>query len=197
MLDAGAAVVGHVSTEIDIEALPPSECPPDVVVSTLSSVEFALSVVRRLPGTAMLVLPLPVHELEIAEGLLRKMHGLLMAESRENFAQESFHEKRPSEFVLSKESEDVLLRLLRMKHLSVDIEGTLTPRERQVVEHMTEGRSNKQIARSLGIAEQTVKNYAHRVMRKVGVSSRTELCRWALEHGFRRSSPEAISNQEA
>ncbi len=72
----------------------------------------------------------------------------------------------------------------------------LTPRKRQVVELLIRGISNKQIARSLGIAEQNAKNYAHSVMRKLRVFSRTELCTWALEHGFRRSDPDLIAERE-
>lgn len=49
--------------------------------------------------------------------------------------------------------------------------GTLTPREREVMELVVRGRLNKQIARELGTVEQTVKVHRGRVMRKMGVES--------------------------
>jgi DNA-binding NarL/FixJ family response regulator len=56
----------------------------------------------------------------------------------------------------------------------------LTRREQQLVELISRGLTNKEIAVELGLSEQTVKNHIHRVLRKVGVSDRmaaVELCR--------------------
>jgi FixJ family two-component response regulator len=53
----------------------------------------------------------------------------------------------------------------------------LTPREREVLEHVICGRLNKQIAVSLGIALKTVKIHRGRVMEKMGVGSLAELVR--------------------
>ena len=67
--------------------------------------------------------------------------------------------------------------------------GTLTPREREVMELVVRGHLNKQIARDLGTVEQTVKVHRGRVMRKMGVESVaalvTMLERYA-DGGFRR-----------
>jgi DNA-binding NarL/FixJ family response regulator len=56
----------------------------------------------------------------------------------------------------------------------------LTRREQQLVEMIGRGFTNKEIAGSLGLSEQTVKNHIHRVLRKVGVRDRlaaVEVCR--------------------
>lgn len=50
-----------------------------------------------------------------------------------------------------------------------------TPRERQVLRHLAEGRSNRDIARLLGIAEATVKAHITSLFEKFSVSSRLEL----------------------
>jgi len=60
--------------------------------------------------------------------------------------------------------------------------SALTRREQEIVQQLVEGRSNKQVGQSLGIAEQTVKNHLRNIMAKVGVPSRLALCRWAVEH---------------
>jgi DNA-binding NarL/FixJ family response regulator len=52
---------------------------------------------------------------------------------------------------------------------------TLTPRERDVVERVLRGSSNKVIAFDLGIAHATVRVLLHRVMQKLGVQNREEL----------------------
>ncbi len=51
----------------------------------------------------------------------------------------------------------------------------LSERERQVVQHMAGGMTNREIAQALGLSAHTVKNYLFRIFDKLGVSSRTEL----------------------
>jgi FixJ family two-component response regulator len=55
--------------------------------------------------------------------------------------------------------------------------STLTPREREVLEFVVTGKSNKQIAGDLGTVEQTVKIHRARVMQKMRVQSVAELVR--------------------
>ena len=51
----------------------------------------------------------------------------------------------------------------------------LSARERQVVQHLAGGMSNREIAHALGLSPHTIKNYLFRIFDKLGVSSRTEL----------------------
>jgi DNA-binding NarL/FixJ family response regulator len=60
----------------------------------------------------------------------------------------------------------------------------LTQRELAVLRALGEGRSNKEIARSLWLAEQTVKFHLTNIYRKLDVSSRTEAVHWAYRHGL-------------
>jgi DNA-binding NarL/FixJ family response regulator len=53
--------------------------------------------------------------------------------------------------------------------------GDLTPREREIVELVAVGMSNKEIARALGIADGTIKVHLHRVFDKLTVRNRTML----------------------
>ncbi len=62
--------------------------------------------------------------------------------------------------------------------------GTLTPREREVLAWVVQGRLNKQIAGRLELHERTVKLHRTSLTRKLGVSSVAELTRWALEAGL-------------
>ena len=62
--------------------------------------------------------------------------------------------------------------------------GTLTPRERQVLEQVIRGRLNKQIAADLGITEKTIKVHRERVMRKTGARSVPDLVRLGARVGI-------------
>jgi two-component system, NarL family, nitrate/nitrite response regulator NarL len=62
-------------------------------------------------------------------------------------------------------------------------EHELTRREQQVLELITNGLSNKQIARTLGIELSTVKNHVHRVLEKLNVQRRSQLTAFARGRG--------------
>ena len=59
----------------------------------------------------------------------------------------------------------------------------LTPRQRDILAHIAQGRSNKQIAFALGIRERTVKFHIAALFERLGTSSRTEALIVALKSG--------------
>ncbi len=60
----------------------------------------------------------------------------------------------------------------------------LTNREREVLELIAAGRSNKRIALELGIAEKTVKTHVGHVLAKLGVADRTQAALLAVQQGL-------------
>lgn len=60
----------------------------------------------------------------------------------------------------------------------------LTNRERDVLEAIAQGWNNSRIAESLGLAEQTVRNYASSIYDKLGLHSRAEVIVWARKNGY-------------
>ncbi|MDH4094890.1 MAG: response regulator [Betaproteobacteria bacterium] len=63
----------------------------------------------------------------------------------------------------------------------------LTPREREILECIADGSSNKMIARTLDITDGTVKLHVKAILRKLGVRSRVEAAVVAVEHGLGRA----------
>jgi DNA-binding NarL/FixJ family response regulator len=62
------------------------------------------------------------------------------------------------------------------------VESQLSGREREVLLLIAAGRSNRQIGRTLGIAERTVKVHVGNVFRRIGVSDRTSAALWARDN---------------
>jgi len=60
--------------------------------------------------------------------------------------------------------------------------NTLTPREREVLAGIAEGRSNREIARVLRVSEKTVKAHVSSVLAKLGVQDRTQAAVYAVRH---------------
>jgi len=104
------------------------------------------------------------------------------------------------DFLTKPVSEEILLaairraidrdRLMRQARAELDAIGerlnTLTPREREVLQHVVSGQLNKQIAADLGTALKTVKIHRGRMMEKMGVRSVAELVRQADRAGLRK-----------
>ncbi|WP_425398071.1 response regulator [Aeoliella sp.] len=62
----------------------------------------------------------------------------------------------------------------------IDLEVPLTRREMEVLKQLAFGLTNKEIAEALGISYETVKEHVQHVLRKLGVSDRTQAAVWAV-----------------
>lgn len=65
-----------------------------------------------------------------------------------------------------------------------DVEVPLTRRESEVLRQMALGLTNKEIAQALGISYETVKEHVQHILRKIGVSDRTQAAVWAVRKGL-------------
>lgn len=81
---------------------------------------------------------------------------------------------------------------------TIDAEGhyiPLSPREMEILEQVTQGLINKEIATKLGISQQTVKNHMTSILKKLNVKDRTQAAVTALRRGWVRIDDD--SHQEA
>ena len=74
--------------------------------------------------------------------------------------------------------------LASMKDRSSNPSVELTPRELQVLRHIGYGLSNEEIANSLEISVETVKEHVQNILRKMGVQDRTQAAVWAVKQGL-------------
>lgn len=67
-----------------------------------------------------------------------------------------------------------------------EVFSPLSPREMEILQYVTRGLSNKEIAQALGISHQTVKNHMTAILHKLDVEDRTQAAVYALRHGWVR-----------
>lgn len=65
-----------------------------------------------------------------------------------------------------------------------DLEIPLTIRENEVLQQLSNGLTNKEIAMALGISYETVKEHVQHLLRKIGVSDRTQAAVWAVRRNL-------------
>ena len=73
---------------------------------------------------------------------------------------------------------------LATPRLQNDVEVPLTQRESEVLRQLALGLTNKEIAQALHIRYETVKEHVQHILRKVGVSDRTQAAVWAVRKGL-------------
>jgi two-component system nitrate/nitrite response regulator NarL len=89
--------------------------------------------------------------------------------------------------VVANELTDILARAVRQEKTEPRREtafADLTPREMEILCHLAAGKSNKAIARDLGISDGTVKLHVKAILRKLDVHSRVEAAVMAVEQGL-------------
>ncbi len=92
--------------------------------------------------------------------------------------------------VLDESISTLLANVLRNDVLSpTSSQVEFTSREEQVVSLIAEGKSNKIIARELGISDGTVKVHVKNILRKLNLGSRLETAVWAFENGYSNTAP--------
>jgi len=62
-------------------------------------------------------------------------------------------------------------------------DNQLTSREQEVLRHIANGESNKQIARALDLSVRTVETHRLNIKRKLGIEGQAELIKFAVQHG--------------
>lgn len=118
----------------------------------------------------------------IASAIAKGANGLLLhSASRSTFLQ-SVHGVVNGETLWSRE--DLRRAGAASRSMTAGSDVQLTRRESEVIVKMVEGLTNKQIAQSLEISYETVKEHVQHVLRKVGVADRTQAAVWAVRHGL-------------
>ena len=166
---------------------------PDVVVMDLSLPELnGLDATRQIlkdaPETEVLVLTMHQSE-ELARDVLQAgARGyILKSDADENLiaAVDSLRQHKP--FLTSTVAEFVLDDYVRRGEAAQETQAaaSVTAREREVIQLVAEGQSNKEAASTLGISVKTVEAHREHIKQKLSLKNSSELLRLAMEDSLR------------
>ena len=190
-LDGRISVVGVAGSLAD--ARPMLAQQPDVLVMDLNLPEqHGIEAIRRLREEG---LPIPIIALtmsdaedDMAAALRAGARGYLLKSMEPGEVIEAIERAARGEVVVAPAMTAKLVRLLDGKpDAAGSLMDQLTPREREILDCLTRGRSNKAIAQELDISVDTVKLHVRNVLTKLNLSSRVEAAVYAVRHDLRKS----------
>jgi len=155
---------------------------PDVVVVDMrlpdgNGVELCRALRQLQPPPRCLVLTAFDDERALLEAIMAGASGYLLKQVRGQDLVDAVREVAAGRSLLDPVTTARVLERMR-RDAETDELAALTDRERDVLELMGEGLSNRQIAERLFLAEKTVKNYVTSVLAKLGMERRTQAVAW-------------------
>jgi DNA-binding NarL/FixJ family response regulator len=158
----------------------------DVTMPELGGLEATRQILAALPRTEILILTMHESEELVAEVLEAGARGyVLKTDTGRDLLRAVEAVSEHKTFFTTKIAEMVLHGYLDRKRQSAEKRsqpGSLTAREREVIHLLAEGKSNKQVATTLGIAIKTAEAHRINIMRKLNLHSIAEVVRYAVRN---------------
>src|SRR5262245_15939131 len=156
----------------------------DIGMPVLNGLEATRQIVQTNPRTEVLILTMHQSDEVVREVLKAGARGYVLKSDADQHliaAIEMLLQHKP--FLTSNVTDAVLTKYLN-GDLGADNgpDTRLTPREREIVQLLSEGRSNKEVAVELDISTRTVETHRANIMHKLGVESLSELVRYAIRN---------------
>ncbi|ADP84565.1 response regulator [Pseudofrankia inefficax] len=191
-VDPSIQVVGEAATGREAvtqtQRLRPDVVLMDVRMPDLDGIAATRELATRVPETRVLILTTFEQDDYVFGALRAGASGFLLKRTRPEDLIAAVHTVAAGDALLSPSvTRRVIDRLTRQP--VPDLAGTraladLTPREREVLELMAQGLSNREIARHLVVEESTVRTHAKRVLAKLGLRDRIQAVIFAYENGI-------------
>jgi DNA-binding NarL/FixJ family response regulator len=157
----------------------------DFAMPELNGLESTRQILAANPGVRVLILSMHESEQIVREVLEAGAQGyLLKSDAGRELVKAIEAMLDDKTYFTSRVAQMVLTGFLNAPKpdRAMDRGGTLSPREREIVQLLAEGRSNKEVAATLGISVKTAETHRANIMQKMGFHSVTELVRYAIRN---------------
>ena len=182
--DPELEVVGEASDGAEALRLA-RELTPDVVLMDLlmpvmDGIAATAAIRRELPETEVLALTSVLEDASVVGAVRAGAIGYLLKDTQAEALCQAIKAAAAGQVQLTPKAAARLMQAVS----APESPEALTERETEVLRRLAQGRSNKQIARSLNNTEQTIKSHVSRILSKLGVQSRTQATLYAIRVGL-------------
>jgi Response regulator containing a CheY-like receiver domain and an HTH DNA-binding domain len=188
--DPELTVVGEASNGTDAITLV-KKTDPDVVVMDMAMPEMSglhatMEIIKQRPGTKVLILSMYSDEQYVRNALDAGAKGYILKSAIENDLTRAVKAVAAGEQYLAPELSSVLIRAIQTGSFekASDPYDRLTQREKQVLQLIAHGKSNKEIAVMLDLSVNTVAVHRANLMSALGVHKTAELVLFAVKKGL-------------
>jgi DNA-binding NarL/FixJ family response regulator len=148
---------------------------------TSMGMEIVRQVIASYPATYVVILTANQQEQQLFAAVRAGARGYLSKSADITEVLDALRAVAYGEALISPE---LAVRLLDEFARLSQLQTGLTARERDILNAIVRGDSNREIAHKLGLSEKTVKNYVSEILSKLGVRDRTEAAVYALQMGL-------------
>lgn len=156
----------------------------DLVLPGLDGIRATEEICRRHPGVRVLVLTSFSEQERVVPALQAGAVGYLLKDVGPDDLARAIRDACAGRVRLHPEAARQLVARVADPGGGGQPVEELTPREREVLRLIARGRSNKEIAAELGIAEKTVKTHVSNILGKLGLQDRTQAAVYAVRQGL-------------
>jgi len=177
----GEASDGHEAIQLASE-LVPDVVILDLVMPRLNGIDATRAIHEKLPQVRTIALTMHTEDQYVLAALHAGFRGYVLKSQAASHLVRAIQEVCRGEIYLSPAVSRVVVdAYLGRKSLPED---PLTPRERQVLQLVAEGKTTKQIAQLLGVSAKTAESHRTRIMRKLEIHETAGLVRYAIRRGL-------------
>lgn len=171
-------VVGEAASVAHAKARIPA-LRPDVVLLDLrlpdgNGVELCRDLLSALPGLKCLMLTAHTEERAMLDAVLAGASGYIVKDLKSGSLAPVIRQVAAGQSLLDNRAAAALMGKIRADAAGDDPQSELSARERELLAHIGDGLTNRQIADRMFLAEKTVKNYVSKLLAKLGMQRRTQ-----------------------
>lgn len=169
------------------EAEQPDVAVLDISMPELNGIDAARQILKISPRTKILIFTVHDAERLVYEVVGAGAHGYVLKSDAGRHLTAAVESVLAGRHYFSTQVSEVLFESFRQKGLphtqdAAEPVSKPTAREREIIQLLAEGRSNKEVAQALGISVKTAETHRAAIMRKLGIHSIGELVRYAIRN---------------